>query len=243
MGSNPEFNPSESNNIDPAFLQQENEGLKNEVSRLTRELKISNDLALIDPLTELDNRRGWDYKIVELSENILRDEGTKDKYFTIMFFDLNNLKQINNVSHEKGDDCLCNMADLLRETFTRKIDKIARWGGDEFGAITVSNEPLQKIVIDRLNKLAEEEVFKDLRYCAGVIDFKVEDFLKEIGGVVDKKDKIEMIKQGLLDKINEADILLNKAKEMALLNIREEIKPSVIVSIPKENGETTDAFQ
>ena len=235
MTGNQELDPSE-NNTERDPLQKENQELRDRITQLEEELNIVNNLALVDPLTELDNRRGWDRRITELSENILRNEGTKDEYFTIMFSDLNNLKQINNVSHDKGDDYLKSMADLLRETFTRKTDEIARWGGDEFGAITVSNESLQEILIDRLNNFAKEEKFKDLRYCAGIVNFKVEDFLKEIWGDrdIDEKDKIEMIGQGLAEKIEQADSLLIKAKETALENIKEGIKPTVISSIPKK---------
>jgi diguanylate cyclase (GGDEF)-like protein len=59
---------------------------------------------------------------------------------TVLFFDLNGLKQVNDSSgHEVGSRLLVHAADLLRSNF-RSNDVVARVGGDEFAVVTHSSK-------------------------------------------------------------------------------------------------------
>jgi diguanylate cyclase (GGDEF)-like protein len=79
-------------------------------------------LADRDPLTALDNRRA----LPEVFRSV-HDSGA-----TILFFDLDDFKQINDVhGHFLGDRCLKRFAAALRESF-RPSDAVIRYGGDEF---------------------------------------------------------------------------------------------------------------
>jgi len=84
--------------------------------------------ARTDPLTGLLNRRAF---LDEVTRNIERldREGLPG---TLLFFDLDNFKPVNDVhGHEAGDRVLACTAQLLRDA-VRPTDLVARLGGDEF---------------------------------------------------------------------------------------------------------------
>jgi diguanylate cyclase (GGDEF)-like protein len=96
--------------------------------RLREQLKTE---SLLDDLTGLLNRRGF----VSLGEHALRLAQREKRGLTVVFIDLDDMKQINDVhGHKEGDKALKAIAEVLRKTF-RKSDIVARLGGDEFAVI------------------------------------------------------------------------------------------------------------
>lgn len=88
--------------------------------------------AYTDELTKLHNRRYCS----EHMEQINRDK-TKD--YTVVCFDLNNLKVINDTyGHAKGDLLIKSAADVIGETF-EKHGFVGRMGGDEFIAVLLTS--------------------------------------------------------------------------------------------------------
>lgn len=84
--------------------------------------------AYTDELTKLYNRR---YCMEHM--NRLREEGNPD--YTVVCFDLNNLKTVNDTcGHAKGDILIKSAAEVLTETFAKQ-GIVARMGGDEFIAV------------------------------------------------------------------------------------------------------------
>lgn len=84
-------------------------------------------LALVDPLTALPNRRGWEAELVRRAE---LKEG-----FCMGIVDLDFFKRINDRSgHDVGDSVLRETAKIMRAEL-RKSDFLARLGGDEFGVL------------------------------------------------------------------------------------------------------------
>ncbi len=84
--------------------------------------------AWTDPLTGLLNRRSFyeelDRRFSRLDRNLQPG--------TLLYIDLDNFKPINDkFGHDVGDEALCSIAALLRQT-VRPTDLIARLGGDEF---------------------------------------------------------------------------------------------------------------
>lgn len=81
--------------------------------------------AYTDELTRLHNRRYCMEYMHDLEEKEASD-------YTVICFDLNNLKTVNDTyGHGKGDVLIKNAADVLRETFGDH-GVVARMGGDEF---------------------------------------------------------------------------------------------------------------
>jgi two-component system, cell cycle response regulator len=86
------------------------------------------NLALVDPLTSLYNRR---FAERHLKSEIARAQ-RKGYALTLVLLDLNNFKQINDrFGHPAGDLVLKVFADRLSEAI-REVDLAARLGGDEF---------------------------------------------------------------------------------------------------------------
>lgn len=85
-------------------------------------------LALIYELTGIYNRRGF----LVLAGQQLKTAERLRRDVSLIFADLDGLKEINDqLGHQEGDAALKETATLCRETF-RESDVIARLGGDEF---------------------------------------------------------------------------------------------------------------
>lgn len=85
-------------------------------------------LAFLDPLTRLPNRR----LIQDRLSQTMAASRRSNCYGAVMFLDLDNFKSLNDSQgHEVGDLLLIEVAQRLRSC-VREIDTIARIGGDEF---------------------------------------------------------------------------------------------------------------
>jgi diguanylate cyclase (GGDEF)-like protein len=103
-----------------------------DLARVKRELQLANSalekLTLIDPLTELLNRRGLQQA---LSREIKRVEREKIDVL-VLLVDIDNFKRVNDsFGHAVGDVALQEIAHRLRSC-VRAIDYACRIGGDEF---------------------------------------------------------------------------------------------------------------
>ncbi|NMC79552.1 MAG: GGDEF domain-containing protein [Chloroflexi bacterium] len=95
------------------------------INSLERDLR---ELSLTDELTKTYNRRG----LYLLGEYALREGRRTATPLTVLYFDLDGLKEINDsLGHEIGSQLLLDFANLLSTTF-RTNDVVARLGGDEF---------------------------------------------------------------------------------------------------------------
>jgi diguanylate cyclase (GGDEF)-like protein len=95
------------------------------INSMEREI---HDLSLRDELTGLYNLRGFRL----LAEQALHLAHRSQLPFSVLFVDLDNLKQINDsLGHEVGSAFLVETGNLLRTIF-RQTDVVGRIGGDEF---------------------------------------------------------------------------------------------------------------
>jgi len=104
-------------------------------------LKIRSDmlqeLAQVDVLSGIHNRRYFEEQYVKLWNNCLRN----GYMMTLIMMDVDNFKAFNDhYGHTAGDDCLRRVAVALRGTLKRPMDLIARYGGEEFVAILPSTD-------------------------------------------------------------------------------------------------------
>jgi diguanylate cyclase (GGDEF)-like protein/PAS domain S-box-containing protein len=85
-------------------------------------------LAFIDPLTRLPNRR----LLMDRLQHALQTSRRLGSHGAVLFLDLDGFKQLNDqLGHEAGDQWLVLVAQRLREA-VRETDTVARLGGDEF---------------------------------------------------------------------------------------------------------------
>jgi diguanylate cyclase (GGDEF)-like protein/PAS domain S-box-containing protein len=97
------------------------------------------DLANLDPLTGLFNRRRFNEEI-ELQLSASRRYGVQG---ALLFLDLDQFKDVNDSrGHRAGDELLVALARLLRERL-RDADIVARLGGDEFAVLLPHTNPIQ----------------------------------------------------------------------------------------------------
>jgi diguanylate cyclase (GGDEF)-like protein len=105
-----------------------NDELQREVVVRKQAEEESRQLALIDPLTNIYNRRGFTALATHVREIARRQR----RPIHILLIDLDRFKRINDAfGHTVGDLALVEFAQILTATF-RKSDVVARTGGDEF---------------------------------------------------------------------------------------------------------------
>ena len=89
---------------------------------------IAETYARTDTLTQLNNRRGFQYLTKPIWQSIIREQ--RDAAFVLIDIDL--FKKFNDLyGHDTGDKVLHNVAKCISNT-CRKGDISARWGGEEF---------------------------------------------------------------------------------------------------------------
>ena len=98
---------------------------------------------------------------------------------TLLFFDLNDFKQINDLyGHAEGDSALKTFADVLRIAF-RESDVVGRLGGDEFVALLTGSSHVETTTImARLKEILEERNATlhrgyAIRFSVGQIEYDV----------------------------------------------------------------------
>lgn len=125
---------------------------------LERELR---HLALTDDLTCLYNRRGF-FASATQQLKLARRNGQS---MLLFFFDLDNLKLINDTfGHREGDRALVRAADALEGIF-RDSDVMARLGGDEFAVLALeASTRNEETILHRLEKNLRKTNQEDSRY-------------------------------------------------------------------------------
>ncbi|EAS46697.1 diguanylate cyclase, putative [marine gamma proteobacterium HTCC2207] len=130
-------------------------------------------LAVLDELTEISNRRGFMTLVGYAICMCVRQKISA----SLVFFDLDKFKLINDTyGHSEGDRALVTFAKILHKTL-RESDLVARIGGDEFAALLLDTPKASALdVILRLQ--ARLDVYNDksphdyqIDFSFGVVDF------------------------------------------------------------------------
>jgi len=97
-----------------------------------RQLHMIKRLGVIDPLTDISNRRGFNERLEIEWAHAIRDKST----LSILMIDIDHFKNYNDTyGHPQGDVLLQAIAGIFRQTLVRTTDYIARWGGEEFAIL------------------------------------------------------------------------------------------------------------
>jgi diguanylate cyclase (GGDEF)-like protein len=121
----------------PRKMEEEDQQLLKDLGAIIEQEIKSIQLATLDELTLISNRRGF----LTLVDHSLKMCRRKQVSISILLFDLNKFKAINDdYGHREGDGVLITFAQLMLDNF-RESDAIGRLGGDEFVAmLTDSNQ-------------------------------------------------------------------------------------------------------
>lgn len=126
--------------------------------QLTHRLSQMEQLALLDSLTGLGNRRYFESFLHARFEEFHRNNWS----FGILFADIDNFKLINDRhGHEVGDRVIQMVGRSLNAT-SRYFDTVCRWGGDEFVAIIANADtPALREIGERLRALVEHSAINE----------------------------------------------------------------------------------
>ncbi|MEI8603687.1 tetratricopeptide repeat-containing diguanylate cyclase [Pseudoalteromonas sp. B160] len=154
------------------------------------------ELALRDQLTGLFNRRAL-HDIFELE---MSGVNRNKKTFSIILLDIDHFKVLNDTyGHDYGDIVLQKVASALQDSI-RSMDKVARWGGEEF-----------LVFLPETNKEQASHLAEKLRLAVSNIELTYQDKLLQVTvslGVCEYNQQGEY-----KDMVKQADLGLYKAKE------------------------------
>ena len=134
--------------------------------------KRERNLAQIDSLTKIYNRRYF----LEALQNETKRAIRTQRCLTIVYFDIDNFKQVNDrLGHAQGDRLLYLVAQGVNQSI-RATDIFARLGGDEFALILPETiyqtaQLILQRIHEQLNKVAQENAF-EVSFSIGAVTFK-----------------------------------------------------------------------
>lgn len=123
----------------PEFTPEQLERLKGPAGEEAAERIKAEDSADTDHLTDLLSKKGLyraiDLKLQQYHRELKSGKGIDDIKTTVLFFDMDGLKILNDTyDHQTGDQVLSVFGQLLRANL-RPTDLVGRLGGDEFAAL------------------------------------------------------------------------------------------------------------
>ena len=180
---------------EPRNFDEDDKVLLRDLARMV-EIELSAlQLATTDDLTLLSNRRGFE----SLAQHALSVCNRLGLPASMLFFDLNKFKQINDqFGHAEGDRALTVFSSVLLEVF-RDSDVIGRLGGDEFVVLLTNSDAKEaEEVLKRLEALVTEHNLTakrgyDIRYSIGMIEYnsKTHDSISALLDDADQKMYID----------------------------------------------------
>ncbi len=149
---------------------------KGEVEKLQQELQNARSEALVDPLTGVFNRRGFDAQMKKL---VLTPE-LKDKRVCFMMLDIDFFKKVNDTyGHLFGDKVIRGIAAALT-ALVKGQDSVARMGGEEFavilpdtpvkGAYALAEQIRLRIAGSKIRRSEKQDVVEGITVSIGIAD-------------------------------------------------------------------------
>ena len=156
-----------------------------DVSYQVKNKKRLKKLAMIDTLTKTLNRYAID-KEIDYSISVAQRHGMQ---FSVLMIDIDYFKKINDsYGHYVGDVVLKSTSDVLRKNI-RKIDKLGRWGGEEFIIIMhASQREEASNKAEELRQLIEKNYIKgeyNITVSIGVTSYDEDDTRSKLFARVD----------------------------------------------------------
>lgn len=152
---------------------------------------VLEQMAYMDELTGLGNRRMCEKKLTELEEK----EMSSDSVYAIVSLDLNFLKRTNDTyGHKKGDELIKSFSDVLSNVFSL-YGTVTRTGGDEFVVILddITEEKVKSLLAQMLEQMEEKN-----KSASDVILSTAYGYAMK-GEIPSKQEKTEKIKLKVVD--------------------------------------------
>lgn len=157
------------------FLRRLTQGFEEKEAKVNELYAKIEDAATKDPLSGAYNRR---YLMDFLNKCIAQVEEGELNTFSIIMFDIDHFKNINDTyGHLAGDDCIRSLSLIMQNT-TRKTDITTRYGGEEFICVlpTAEDTPAfrraEQIRVAVENTQLSEDINKTITVSGGVMMYK-----------------------------------------------------------------------
>lgn len=157
----------------PRQFSDEDRALLRDLAGMVEQELIAVQLATMDELTGLSNRRGFE-ALVQYAMSMCK---RTRQPAVLIYVDLDWFKQINDrFGHAEGDRALRDFAGLLAHSF-RESDVIGRIGGDEFSVfLTNARASEAQVALSHLEQAVNSynqagQRGYDLRYSAGLVEY------------------------------------------------------------------------
>ena len=162
-------------------LESQLEDSREYMAALQRDLDDIRRESLLDPLTDIPNRKCFDERLLEA----MGDAAAKGSALSLIVFDIDRFKAFNDTyGHLTGDQVLRLVAQVLKAN-VRGRDLPARFGGEEFvavlpdtdldGAIAVAENIRRSIQAKELLKRSTNEKLGRITLSAGVAQYRATD--------------------------------------------------------------------
>ncbi|AXH10106.1 GGDEF domain-containing protein [Malaciobacter halophilus] len=172
------------------------EELEEKVKKLEDELSKSKQESLKDHLTGVLTRKAYEYEAKKVEENYKRN----DTQYAIVFFDIDHFKAINDTYGHAGGDMILSTFGKILSKYTRDMDIVGRYGGEEFIAIIHFN--LKRELLKYLKRI--KSIVNENNFVYGKNKIRI----TFSAGVTIRNDH-----ESYESAIQKADVLLYKAKE------------------------------
>jgi len=114
--------------------------------KLTQLNKALEQMALVDGLTQIANRRHFDDTLAKEWKRLARNK----KPLSLLLADIDFFKKYNDhYGHQTGDECLRQVGKALAGTVLRPADLVARYGGEEFVLLLPESTPEGALSVGR----------------------------------------------------------------------------------------------
>jgi len=130
-----------------------------ELLERTAQLEVANtaleEMATVDPVTGLANRRRFD---VFFQQEWQRSRRTHQP-LSLLMIDIDHFKAFNDrYGHPRGDECLQEVASVLRAAAHRPADLACRYGGEEFTVVLAETGPTGAFAVAETVRTAIESL-------------------------------------------------------------------------------------
>lgn len=186
--------------------------VKNHI-QIVRQIQTIEQLGYIDALTELPNRRKFDYLLEYEWGRSLR----KQNRLGILLLDLDSFKTYNDLyGHAQGDVLLQELGKVLKSTLQRSTDVACRWGGEEFVVLLPETDEQNVLVMaEKIRNNIENMQVQTLK------DKTPTRITASIGAILVTPQQTDTV----ADFMNKVDQLLYKAKRQGKNQVRYEQYP------------------
>ena len=196
--------------------------LYQQVKQSNQQLKSTNEqlqqLALLDPLTQLFNRRYFDQ---QLNQEWRRLRRNAPSFLSLIICDVDCFKLYNDTyGHQQGDKCLQQVANALLQVIKRPADVLARYGGEEFVISLPDTPQIGAIKVAEAMRVAVKQL--EIAHVNSTVDSVVTISLGVASIIPDADNNLTL----LLEAADNALYLAKSRGRDCLAVYQEEITPS-----------------